>query len=166
MCKQTGTDPAEFLATSTAQIRPTLPSKATGEELLAFVEKAVGKIQEQNRPKPSFSQDDSKDMPKWSSCHWYSDQSPSGGWSDEVEEEEKSHGRKYQPRGRPRWDDHLEPEEDESFIRGAYRDPFLQVLDKLANWMDRPARPAPLPGLSLQISIRTSPSGGRIFCHI
>ena len=54
ICKQKGADPAEFVAACTAQIRPTLPSKATGEELLDFIEKAVGKIQEQNRPKPSF----------------------------------------------------------------------------------------------------------------
>ena len=52
----TGTDPTEFVATCTAKIRPTLPSKATGEELLAFVEKAVEKIQEKSRPKPSFNQ--------------------------------------------------------------------------------------------------------------
>ena len=69
MCKQKGTDPAEFVAECTAKIRPTLPSKAPGEELLAFVEKAVGKIQEQNRPKPSFSQEDSETMPKLSSGH-------------------------------------------------------------------------------------------------
>ena len=100
-------------------------------------------MQDQGMPKPLFSRDASEAMPKSSSSHWYSDQLPSGGWADEVEEEEKSHGRKYQPQGRPRWDEHLEPEEDESFIRGAYRDPFLQVLDKLANRMDRPARPAP-----------------------
>ena len=56
VCKQTGTDPTEFVATCTAKIRPTLPSKATGEELLAFVEKAVEKIQEKSRPKPSFNQ--------------------------------------------------------------------------------------------------------------
>ena len=41
MCKQKGADPAEFMAECTAKIRPTLPSKATGEELLAFMEKAV-----------------------------------------------------------------------------------------------------------------------------
>ena len=52
----TGTDPTEFVATCTAKIRPTLPSKATGEELLVFIEKAVEKIQEQSRPKPSFNQ--------------------------------------------------------------------------------------------------------------
>ena len=56
VCKQTGTDPTEFVATCTAKIRPTLPSKATGEELLVFIEKAVEKIQEQSRPKPSFNQ--------------------------------------------------------------------------------------------------------------
>ena len=38
VCKQTDTDPAEFVSTFTAKTRPTLPSKATGEELLAFVE--------------------------------------------------------------------------------------------------------------------------------
>ena len=97
VCKQKGADPAEFIAECTAKIRPTLPSKATGEELLAFVEKAVGKIQEQNRPKPFFSQDDSETMPKLSSGHWYADQSPGMRWADEVEEEEKSYGRSYQP---------------------------------------------------------------------
>ena len=97
VCKQTGADPAEFVAECTAKIRPTLPSKATGEELLAFVEKAVGKIQEQNRPKPFFSQDDSETMPKLSSSHWYADQSSGMRWTDEVEEEEKSHGRSYLP---------------------------------------------------------------------
>ena len=99
VCKQTGTDPAEYLATCTTQIRPKLPSKATGEELLAFMEKAVEKIQEQNRPKPSFSRSASEAMPKLGSSHWYPDQSPDGGWADEVEEEEKSHGRQYQPEG-------------------------------------------------------------------
>ena len=143
VCKQKGADPAEFVAECTAKIRPTLPSKATGEELLAFMEKAVGKIQEQNRPKPSFNQDDSETMPKLSSSHWSADQSPGMGWADEVEEEEKSRGRSYQPKERPRWNANLDQEEDESFIRGAHRDPFLQVLDKLANQMDQPARPAP-----------------------
>ena len=111
VCKQTGTDPTEFVATCTAKIRPTLPSKATGEELLTFVEKAVEKIQEQSRPKPSFnqsakgrskpafSQDDREAKPKSSSSHWYADQSPGGRWADEVEEEEKSRGWDYQPEG-------------------------------------------------------------------
>ena len=108
VCKQTGTDPAEFVATCTAKIRPTLLSKATGEELLVFVEKAVGKIQEQNRPKPSFSQENSETMPKLSSGHWYADQSPSGRWADEVEEEEKSRrsgttSRKDNPAGTRTW---------------------------------------------------------------
>ena len=97
LCKQKGADPEEFMAECTAKIRPTLPSKATGEELLAFVEKAVGKIQENYRPKASFSQEDSETMPKLSSGHWYADQSPGMRWADEVEEEEKSHGRSYQP---------------------------------------------------------------------
>ena len=61
-----------------------------GEELLAFVEKAVEKIQEQSRPKPSFnqnaggrskpafSQEDPEAKPKSSSSHRYADQSPGG----------------------------------------------------------------------------------------
>ena len=93
VCKQKGADPAEFMAECSAKIRPTLSSTATGEELLAFIEKAVGKIQEQNRPKPFFGQeDDSETMPNPSSGHWYADQSPGTRWADEVEEEEKSHG--------------------------------------------------------------------------
>ena len=65
VCKQKGVGPAEFMAECTAKIRPTLPSKATGEELLVFIDQAVKKIQEQNRPKPSFGQeDDSETMPK------------------------------------------------------------------------------------------------------
>ena len=88
VCRKKGADPAEFMAECTAKIRPTLPSKATGEELLAFVEKAVGKIQEQSRPKPSFGQeDDSETMPNLSSGHWYADQSPGSRWADKVEEE-------------------------------------------------------------------------------
>ena len=43
VCKQTGADPAEFVATCTAKIRPTLPAKATGEELLAFFREGCGK---------------------------------------------------------------------------------------------------------------------------
>ena len=76
-------------------------------------------MQDQGMSKPSFSRGASEAMPKSGSGHWYSDQSPGEGWADEVEEEEKAHGRKYQPQGRPRWNNHLEPEEDESFIRGA-----------------------------------------------
>ena len=65
VCKQKGMGPAEFMAECTAKIRPTLPPKATGEELLVFIDQAVKKIQEQNRPKPSFGQeDDSETMPK------------------------------------------------------------------------------------------------------
>ena len=64
VCKQKGVGPAEFMAECTAKIRPTLPPKATGEELLVFIDQAVKKIQEQNRPKPSFGQeDDSETMP-------------------------------------------------------------------------------------------------------
>ena len=77
-----------FIAECTAKIRPTLLSTATGEELLVCVEMAVRKIQEQTRPKQSFSQEDSEAMPKLSSGHWYADQSPGMGWADEVEEEE------------------------------------------------------------------------------
>ena len=84
VCKQKGADPAEFIAECTAKIRPTLPSKASGEELLAFIEKAVGKIQEQNRPKPFFGQDDSETMPTLSSGHWYADQSQGMRWANEL----------------------------------------------------------------------------------
>ena len=41
ICKQKGVDPAEFLAAYTTHIRSMLPSKATGPELVAFVDKAV-----------------------------------------------------------------------------------------------------------------------------
>ena len=54
---------------------------------------------DQGMSKPSFSRGASEAMPNLSSGHWYSDQSPGGGWADKVEEEEKSHGRKYQPQG-------------------------------------------------------------------
>ena len=152
------------MAECTAKIRPTLPSKATGEELLAFIEKAVGKIQEQNRPKPLFGQeDDSEAKPKSSSSHWYGDQSPGTRWADEVEEEEKSHGRSYQQEERPRWNANLDQEEDESFIRGAHRDPSCK------SWTSWPTRWTglrdlpPLPGLSSRISIRISPNGERTF---
>ena len=94
------------------------------------------------RPEPFFGQDDSETMPTLSSGHWYADQSQGMRWANEVEEEVKPHGRSYQPEEGPHWNANLDQEEDESFIRGAHRDPFLQVLDKLANRMDRPARPA------------------------
>ena len=42
MCKQKGVDPAELMAAYTAHIRSMLPLKATGAELVAFIEKAVG----------------------------------------------------------------------------------------------------------------------------
>ena len=116
---------------------------------------------DQSMSKPSFSRSASEAMPKSSSSHWYADQSPGGGWADEVEEEEKAHGRQYQPEGRPRWDAHLE-QEDEPFIRGAYRDLFLQVLDMLANRMDRPARPAPPAWPVFTDKYQDFPSGGRI----
>ena len=41
ICKQKGVDPAEFLAAYTTHIRSMLPPKATGLELVAFVDKAV-----------------------------------------------------------------------------------------------------------------------------
>ena len=58
---------------------------------------------DQGMSKPSFSIGASEAMPKLGSklgsSHWYADQSPGGGWADEVEEEEKSHSRQYQPEG-------------------------------------------------------------------
>ena len=41
LCKQKGVDPAEFLAAYTIHVRSMLPPKATGPELVAFVDKAV-----------------------------------------------------------------------------------------------------------------------------
>ena len=41
ICKQKGVDPAEFLAAYTTYVRSVLPPKATGPELVAFVDKAV-----------------------------------------------------------------------------------------------------------------------------
>ena len=95
-----------------------------------------------DKPEPTLSRKDEGVKFKPSSSHWYADQSPSSRWADEVEEEEKSRGRSFMDE-RPRYNANLDQEGDESFIRGAHRDPFLQVLDKLANRMDRPARPAP-----------------------
>ena len=41
ICNQKGVDPVEFLAAYTPYVRSRLPPKATGPELMAFVEKAV-----------------------------------------------------------------------------------------------------------------------------
>ena len=41
ICKQKGVDPVEFLAAYTTYVRSALPPKATGPELVAFVDKAV-----------------------------------------------------------------------------------------------------------------------------
>ena len=41
LCKQKNVDPVEFLAAYTTYVRSGLPPKATGPELVAFVEKAV-----------------------------------------------------------------------------------------------------------------------------
>ena len=121
---------------------------------------------DQGMPKPSFSQGTSEAMPKSSSSHWYSDQSPSGGWADEVEEEEKSHGRKYQPQGRPAgmsiW----------SLRRMSHSSGVPTGTRSCKCWTSWPTGwiglqdQLPLPGLSSRISIRTSPSGGRILCRI
>ena len=121
---------------------------------------------DQGKSKPTFSREDPEVKSKSSSSHWYADQFPGMRWADEVEEEEKSHGRTYQPEERPRWNANLDQEEDESFIRGAHRDPSCK------SWTSWPTRWTglrdlpPLPGLSSRISIRTSPSGGRIFRRI
>ena len=92
-----------------------------------------------------------KKPPFQASDHWYSHQSPSAyDWAEDVEEEWPTGSFGGRPPSRTRWSDQQQEQErreegggDQSFIRGAYRDPFLQVLDKLANRMDRPARPAP-----------------------
>ena len=97
------------------------------------------------RPKPKFmpSKEDSSFRVN---DHWYSRQSPSASnWAEDVEDEWPGGSFRARPRSQSRWQDQERQEEEgnESFIRGTYRDPFLQVLDKLANRMDRPARPAP-----------------------
>ena len=121
------------------------------------------------RPLPKFNRKDSEDLQHQDSSHWYAHQSPgASNWAEEVEGEWPFGSHQPQPWSRSRWaEQEQEEEEEESFIRGAYRDPFLQVLDKLANRMDRPARPAPpLPGQSSRISIRIFPSGAKTFCPI
>ena len=50
----------------------------------------------------AFGRKDPEVKPKSSSGHWYADQSLGIRWADEVEEEEKSHGRSYQREERPR----------------------------------------------------------------
>ena len=84
------------------------------------------------------------------SDHWYTRQSPSvNNWAEDVEEEWPTGSFRDRPQSRTRWSDQDQEQReeegggDQSFIRGAYRDPFLHVLDKLANRMDRPARPVP-----------------------
>ena len=52
---------------------------------------------DQGRSKPTFSRENPEVKSKPSSSHWYTDQSPGMGCADEVEEEEKSCGRSYQP---------------------------------------------------------------------
>ena len=107
------------------------------------------------RPRPIFKTEKEtsfKDTSFRTNDHWYSHQSPSvNDWAEEVEEEYPmgSFGGR-RSNSRTRWADQQQEQEhrqedggDQSFIRGAYRDPFLHVLDKLANRMDRPARPAP-----------------------
>ena len=75
---------------------------------------------------------------------WYSDQSPISRWEDDVEEEVQSYMKEERVKERDQQrPSHQEQEDEEPFIRGAYKDPFMRVLDKLANRMDRPARPAP-----------------------
>ena len=147
---QRGLAPAEFIEGCTKEMRSKLSAKATGEEMLELIDKSVKATQEDCRPKPSFTHENTakprlsfshgdtsvvKPKPKPSSGHWYTDQSPSSRWADEVEEEEKSRERSFIQQS-PSWNANLEQEGDESFIRGAHRDPFLQVLDKLANRMD------------------------------
>ena len=49
--KQRGMGPAEFISGCMEEIRPKLPPKATGEELLVLIEGAVRSTQEESRPK-------------------------------------------------------------------------------------------------------------------
>ena len=48
--KLRGLGPTEFIAGCMAEIRPKLPPKATGEELLELIDSAVRNTQEQSRP--------------------------------------------------------------------------------------------------------------------
>ena len=73
--------------------------KAKLKVLSKKLRKQRDEMLDQGMSKPSFSRGASEAMPKLGSSLWYSDQSPGGGWADEVEEEEKSHGRQYQPEG-------------------------------------------------------------------
>ena len=94
-----------------------------------------------DRPKPIFKKETSFQV----NDHWYSRQSPSvSNWAEDVEEEYPRGSFASRSPSRTRWSDQQEGGGgNQSYLRGAYRDPFLQVMDKLANRMDRPARPAP-----------------------
>ena len=91
------------------------------------------------RPKPIFVK---KETSFRESEHWYARQSPStNNWGEDAEEEWPTGSFRERPQSRTRWSDQEQEQREEeggeqSFIRGAYRDPFLHVLDKLANRMD------------------------------
>ena len=89
-----GMEPAEFLESCAAEMRPKLSAKASGEEMLDHIARCVKATQEDGRPKPSFSQESTAKpklsfsntpvaKPKPSSGHWYADQSPSTRWADQ-----------------------------------------------------------------------------------
>ena len=48
----------EFIENCEKEMRSKLPAKATGEEMLELIQQCVRATQEQNRPRPSFSQED------------------------------------------------------------------------------------------------------------
>ena len=52
---------------------------------------------DQGNSKPASSRGYTEAKSKSGSSHWYADQSPGMRWTNKVEEEEKSHGRSYQP---------------------------------------------------------------------
>jgi hypothetical protein len=119
-------------------------------------------LKAKERPKPNFTQQQSqwqshlkgpygRDQGRRSEDkeakknHWYQQQTPGSSWADEMEKEPLPKTTRggtswYNPSHRR---DEDEDEEDRDYFQGRHRDPFISVLDKLANRMDRPARPPP-----------------------
>ena len=66
-----GLTPTEFIEGCMKEIRPKLPPKATGEELLEIIDQAVKATQEEEggRPIPSFRQEDPAKS-RLSFSHW------------------------------------------------------------------------------------------------
>jgi hypothetical protein len=126
--------------------------------------KQQNELKAKERPKPNFNQQQSqwqshlkgpygRDQGRRSEdkeakkTHWYQQQTPGSSWADEMEQQPLPKTTRggtswYNPSHR-RDEDEDEDEEDRDYFQGRHRDPFISVLDKLANRMDRPARPPP-----------------------